>query len=124
MAEQIAFGHHEWFDGSGYPAGIRGEAIPLPARLVAVADAYDAITTRRVYKQAIAHDRAASILAAAAGTQFDPTVVTAFVQCEKKFAALARELADEVRPSGSLRPRKSVSLQQVAAGAARDSSQT
>ncbi len=95
MAEQIAFGHHEWFDGRGYPAGLRGEAIPLAARIVAVADVYDAITTKRVYKEAMSHDRAVAIILEATGTQFDPTVVNAFTKREGDFRRLARELADE-----------------------------
>ncbi len=95
MAEQIAFGHHERYDGGGYPAGIRGEAIPLPARIVAVADVYDAVTTKRVYQDAISHERALALIAEGAGTQFDPVVVDAFVKCEADFARLAREFADQ-----------------------------
>ncbi len=95
MAEQIAFGHHEWFDGSGYPAGIAGDAIPLAARIVAVADVYDAVTTKRVYKKAGSHDQAVAIITRASGTQFDPVVVDAFLQCEQEFRRLASELADE-----------------------------
>ncbi|MFH1109221.1 MAG: response regulator [Planctomycetota bacterium] len=98
LAEQIAFGHHEWFDGRGYPAGLRGEAIPLAARIVAVADMYDAITTRRVYKEAMSHDRAVAVILEGAGTQFDPAVVSAFANREGEFHRLARELADETPP--------------------------
>jgi putative two-component system response regulator len=98
LAEQIAFGHHEWFDGRGYPAGLRGVAIPLAARIVAVADVYDAITTKRVYKEAMSHDRAVAIILQGAGTQFDPAVVNAFTKRESDFHRLARELADETPP--------------------------
>ena len=98
LAEQIAFGHHEWFDGRGYPAGLRGEAIPLAARIVAVADVYDAITTRRVYKEAMSHDRAVAVILEGTGTQFDPAVVNAFTKREGDFQRLAHELADETPP--------------------------
>lgn len=98
LAEQIAFGHHEWFDGRGYPAGLRGEAIPLAARIVAVADMYDAITTKRVYKEAMSHDRAVAVILEGAGTQFDPAVVNAFTKREGDFQRLAHELADETPP--------------------------
>ncbi len=95
MAEQIAQGHHEWFDGSGYPAGTRAEQIPLPARIAALADVYDALTTCRVYKRACTHAEAAATIVASTGRQFDPDVVAAFIRSSETFARLARELADE-----------------------------
>jgi ribonuclease P protein subunit RPR2 len=71
--------HHERFDGTGYPAGLRGEAIPLPARIFAVADAFDAMTSDRPYRAALPRGRALQELALARGTQFDPDVVDVFV---------------------------------------------
>lgn len=101
MAEEIAHAHHEWFDGSGYPRQLAGDDIPLPARIAAVADVYDAITTKRVYKEAMPHSEAVKILSAGAGRQFDPEVVAAFLRVESDFARLAAELADgaETKPT-------------------------
>lgn len=95
MAEDIAQSHHEWYNGTGYPDGLGGDEIPLSARMTAVADVYDAITTKRVYKEAIPHIDAVVIIANGAGQHFDPDVVEAFVACEQQFKALAEELADE-----------------------------
>jgi response regulator RpfG family c-di-GMP phosphodiesterase len=100
MAEEIAYGHHEWFNGSGYPRGIKGGDIPLTARIAAVADVYDALTTRRPYKDPFSHQRAASIIKQNAGTQFDPAVVDAFLKREKEFARLAVDLGDESATGG------------------------
>jgi len=100
MAEDIAHGHHEWYDGTGYPRGIAGENIPLSARIAALADVYDALTSRRVYKNAMSHEKARAIIVDARGTQFDPDVVDAFLQCEDAFKDLATELADDVPDSG------------------------
>lgn len=82
---EIVFAHHERWDGTGYPFGLAGEVIPIAARVVAVADVYDALTSARVYKEALSHDRAAEIIRAGAGTQFDPMVVEAFVRVEEDF---------------------------------------
>jgi HD-GYP domain-containing protein (c-di-GMP phosphodiesterase class II) len=71
--------HHERWDGTGYPHGLAREAIPLEARILAVADAYDAMTSNRPYRSAVAHAEAVQELERCAGTQFDPTVVAAFV---------------------------------------------
>ncbi len=78
MAEQIALSHHEKWDGSGYPHGIRQEQIPLAARVVAVVDVYDALTHDRVYRPRLPEDQALAILRAGLGTHFDPQVVAAF----------------------------------------------
>jgi response regulator RpfG family c-di-GMP phosphodiesterase len=78
MCIDIAYGHHEKFDGAGYPRGVSGEAIPLSARIIALADAYDAITSKRRYKDAIAHDDAVDIILRESGKHFDPDVVAAF----------------------------------------------
>jgi putative two-component system response regulator len=80
MAEQIACYHHERWDGLGYPTGLAGEEIPLGARIVAVADVFDALVNRRPYKEPWSMDQAIEAICDAAGTQFDPQVVAAFVQ--------------------------------------------
>ena len=95
MAEEIALSHHEWVDGSGYPRGLRGDDIPLAARMAAVADVYDALTSKRPYKDAFPHERAVSTISKSRGSQFDPTIVTAFLSCEQKFAQVATQLADD-----------------------------
>ena len=95
MAEQIARSHHEWHNGGGYPQGLSGDDIPLAARISALADVYDALTTKRPYKNAIPHEESADIIRRGRGTQFDPAVVDAFCRREQDFAQLARELADD-----------------------------
>ncbi|MAE64867.1 MAG: hypothetical protein CMJ18_11415 [Phycisphaeraceae bacterium] len=95
MAEDIASTHHEWHDGSGYPNGLRGDQIPLPGRIVAVADVYDAVTSRRVYKPAIPHGKAVEIIAEGRGRQFHPDVIDAFLTIESDFRELAKKLADD-----------------------------
>ena len=85
MSAEIALFHHEKYDGSGYPSGIKEEAIPLSARIVALADVYDALVSKRVYKSAMPHDTAKSIILAEQGKHFDPLVVDAFLRCEQQF---------------------------------------
>lgn len=89
LAAEIALGHHEKWDGSGYPAGLAGEAIPLSARLMAVADVYDALISRRVYKEAFSHEEAVATLREGRGVHFDPDVLEAFEQVSDEFRALA-----------------------------------
>ena len=72
--------HHEWFDGSGYPDGLAGEAIPLTARIFSVADSFDAMTSDRPYRDSIGIERALGEIRGGAGTQFDPDIVDAFVE--------------------------------------------
>ncbi len=98
MAEEIAESHHEWFDGSGYPNGRSGRDIPLAARIVAIADVYDALTTRRIYKDAWPHEKAVEVILSESGTHFDPDVVDAFLRVAGEFESLAKELADPVDP--------------------------
>ncbi len=98
MAERIARSHHECFNGSGYPNGISGEDIPLSARIVAVADVYDALTTKRVYKDAMSHEESRAIIISHANTQFDPDVIEAFLERENDFIELAEELKDTPKP--------------------------
>jgi len=85
MAHDIALTHHERFDGGGYPRGLRGEEIALCGRIVALADVYDALTSKRVYKQAIAHDVATGMIRVESGGHFDPRVVEAFLAAEEAF---------------------------------------
>jgi putative two-component system response regulator len=94
MARDIAASHHEWYDGTGYPEGLAGERIPLCGRIVALADVYDALTSRRIYKEAYSHERSKAIVVEARGTHFDPDVVDAFLAHEEKFIAVARALPD------------------------------
>ena len=95
FASQIARSHHERWDGSGYPDGLAGEAIPLPARLMAVADVYDALRSRRPYKKAFTHDEAVQIVTEQVGRQFDPATIAAFTALEPDFRRISTELADE-----------------------------
>lgn len=94
FAKEIAYGHHEKWDGSGYPQGLVGDAIPLSARLMALADVYDALISKCVYKAAMTHEQAAAIILAGRGTHFDPDVVDAFIQDQAKFIETARYYAD------------------------------
>ena len=82
MAMEIIYAHHEKWDGSGYPKGLAGEMIPLSARIVALADAYDAITSKRSYKEGYAHEEAVRRIGKDRGTHFDPLVVDAFLACQ------------------------------------------
>lgn len=94
-ALQIARHHHERWDGTGYPDRLAGEAIPLPARLMAVADVFDALVSRRVYKPALPPTQAYEIIVAARGSHFDPDLVDAFVGIFDDLCELARRLADD-----------------------------
>lgn len=85
LARSIALTHHERFDGSGYPRGLVGRNIPLCGRIVALADVYDALTSKRVYKQAFTHDVARSMILEESGKHFDPNMVRAFVHGEEQF---------------------------------------
>lgn len=93
-AREIVIAHHERWDGSGYPEGLRGEAIPLAARLMALADVYDALVTTRVYKASISHDDAVATIFASSGSLFDPEIVAAFEQRRDDFRAIAERYAD------------------------------
>jgi putative two-component system response regulator len=121
MARDIAASHHEWYDGTGYPLGLSGEAIPLCGRIVALADVYDALTSRRIYKEAYSHQRARDIVLAARGSHFDPDVVDAFVANEAKFQSIGQTLTDPrpERPSVPLALPVEVGPSSLANGAAR-----
>ena len=82
LAREIAQYHQEKWDGSGYPEGLAGEAIPLSARLMAVADVYDALISRRVYKPPFTHNKAVRIIVDGRGTHFDPRIVDAFIEID------------------------------------------
>lgn len=93
-ARQMVESHHERWDGSGYPYGLRGDDIPLAGRLMAVADVYDALISQRTYKQAYPHERARAMILEKRGSHFDPDVVDAFVATEERFVDIAREFVD------------------------------
>jgi putative two-component system response regulator len=111
MARDIAWTHHERYDGSGYPYGLIGDAIPLSGRIVGLADVYDALTTRHVYKPAYSHERAREIIIEEMANQFDPDIVEAFLANEDKFIEIhERYAAREEREARRLEPRTELSL--------------
>ncbi len=95
VAADIARYHHEQFNGSGYPKGLKGDKIPLSARIFAVADVYDALVSRRPYKEAFMHDRAISIIKDGYGTHFDPKVIDAFLDCEHQIKDIWKHFLDK-----------------------------
>lgn len=94
VAKEIAYSHHEKWDGTGYPEGKAGDAIPLSARLMAVADVYDALISRRVYKAGMSHEQAKVIIADGKGWQFDPDIIDAFLELQTEFQAIAAQFSD------------------------------
>jgi putative two-component system response regulator len=94
MARDIAATHHERFDGNGYPNRLAGSAIPLAGRIVAVADVYDALTSKRVYKEAFSHEDAMATIVRDSGTHFDPDVVGALLGAEPQFISVRRRFAE------------------------------
>lgn len=94
MAREIAFAHHERWDGSGYPYGLRGEQIPLAARIVAIADVYDALSSRRVYKEPYPHDQCVSAIREGSGTQFDPRIVETWLGVANRFRDISERCGD------------------------------
>lgn len=94
MGRDIALTHHERWDGSGYPQGLSGRNIPLCGRIVALADVYDALTSKRVYKDAFEHDLVRSIIVAESGSHFDPDIVQAFLATEPEFIAVRQRYSD------------------------------
>lgn len=96
MGIEIAESHHEKWDGSGYPYGLKGEAIPLSARILALADVYDALTSVRCYKESFSHEKSREIIVEGAGKHFDPQVVEAFLNCEDQFVRVKKEYRDEL----------------------------
>ena len=96
-AKDLAYSHHERWDGSGYPEGLRGEEIPWVGRIMAIADTYDALISRRVYKEPIPHGTAVRIISQGKGTLFDPDVVDSFIKVEPQWWRIACELVDADR---------------------------
>jgi putative two-component system response regulator len=103
FARQIAHSHQEKWDGSGYPESLAGDDIPVAARLMAVADVYDALISRRVYKPAFTHEQALDIMREGRGSHFDPDVLDAFFALEGRFARIAAEFRDAEAAAGDAR---------------------
>ncbi len=95
LASSIALTHHEWWDGTGYPSGLRGERVPLTSRIVAVADVYDALRSERPYKPALGESQAVDIIRAERGTHLDPRVCDAFEDVLPALAAIHAEFVDQ-----------------------------
>ena len=95
FAREIAYSHQEKWDGSGYPEGLWGEQIPLSARLMAVADVYDALISRRIYKPALPHEQAVALIRGGRDQHFDPDIVDAFLECAEQFRTIAARFADD-----------------------------
>lgn len=96
MATRIALAHHERWDGTGYPKGLAGEAIPLAARIVGIVDVYDALASRRVYKCPLAHEECVAIIQSQAGKHFDPDIVDVWLTVEPKFREIAAQYSTEL----------------------------
>ncbi|MFA6191735.1 MAG: two-component system response regulator [Sulfurimonas sp.] len=94
IAKEIAFFHQEKWDGSGYPTGIRGDTIPISARLMAVADVYDALISRRIYKEGMLHEEAVAIIVEGKNKHFDSDIVDAFLELQDEFIAIAARFTD------------------------------
>jgi putative two-component system response regulator len=94
VAKDIVYSHHEKWDGSGYPQGLAGDAIPIPARLMAIVDVYDALICKRVYKPGMSHERATEIILQGRGKHFDPDVVDAFLALGAEFQDIALRFVD------------------------------
>ncbi len=94
MGIDIAEGHHEKWDGSGYPNALRGESIPIAARILALADVYDALTSQRCYKKAFPHEEALQIISQGAGSHFDPEVAQAFLEIDSEFIRIRQHFKD------------------------------
>jgi putative two-component system response regulator len=94
LARRMIASHHERWDGKGYPKGLKEDDIPVEGRLMAVADVYDALISRRVYKEALPHEEAVQIMRSGRGTQFDPDILEAFLELEKEFQRIASEYPD------------------------------
>ena len=94
IAKEIAYAHQEKWDGTGYPEGLAGDAIPISARLMAVADVYDALISRRVYKEGMSHRQAVDIMIEGRGSHFDADIVDAFLDIQDQFQAIAARYAD------------------------------
>lgn len=94
IAKEIAYGHQEKWDGSGYPEALSGDSIPVSARIMAVADVYDALISRRIYKEGMPHDEALALIAEGRGTHFDPDMADAFLEIQDEIAEIASRYSD------------------------------
>ena len=94
VAEEIAGGHHEKWDGSGYPRGLSGENIPLSARVMALADVYDALISKRTYKSAVDHAEVVALIKKESGAHFDPDIVDVFMSREEDFRGISDSIRD------------------------------
>ncbi len=94
MGAQIAGCHHEKWDGTGYPRRLKGSEIPLPARILALCDVYDALTSKRPYKEAFSHEEGKKIIVEGSGTHFDPDIVKAFISCDTLFIEIKEKFND------------------------------
>jgi PAS domain S-box-containing protein len=103
MGRDIAYYHHERWDGKGYPYGLKGEAIPISARITAVADVYDALTSERRYKKAFAHAEAVAVIVAEKSGQFDPAIVEAFLEVESEFRRIRERISGDGAEVGPMR---------------------
>ncbi len=95
FAKEIAYTHQEKWDGTGYPHGLSGEDIPISGRLMAIADVYDALISRRIYKEEMAHEKAVLIMVEGKGSHFDPLMIDAFLEIAEEFKAIAEQFADK-----------------------------
>ncbi len=95
LAHEVAIGHHERWDGAGYPKGLKGTEIPLSARIVALADVFDALTSKRCYKDAFSFDRARSIIVSETGAHFDPLLVDSCLRLEKNMLEIQERFQDK-----------------------------
>jgi putative two-component system response regulator len=95
LAARIAQTHHERWDGSGYPDGLSGDEIPLSARILAVADVYDALASKRVYKEAFTHEKTRSIICEGKGSHFDPQLIEVFLECEDEFVRILNQFRED-----------------------------
>lgn len=105
VAREIAYSHHEKWDGSGYPQGLAGDGIPVAGRIMALADVYDALVSKRVYKPPFPHAKAVTIIREGRGQHFDPDMVDAFLGIEETFRQVAFEFADYEEERINLMPR-------------------
>lgn len=94
-ALEIAMYHHEWFDGRGYPKGLTGNQIPISARIFAVADVYDALVSKRCYKEALPHDSAVEIIKSETGQHFDPEIIKVFLKVQDKFLMIKDQYSSD-----------------------------
>ncbi|MBF0525546.1 MAG: HD domain-containing protein [Deltaproteobacteria bacterium] len=94
FAREITYTHHEKWDGSGYPQGLKGEDIPIPGRLMALADVYDALISKRVYKPPIPHSKAMAMIKEGRGTHFDPQMVDIFLELDEEIRQIGLEFAE------------------------------